>query len=113
MHVMAARRAFDQALELDPGNARLYSQRGYTYRLTEAGADLVAAWDALKKQNDAANQPAAKLTRQMSEMLTHSGFTIVVDTGSDGENTIALRRRVDSGPRMRLAAGGCGVRTAA
>src|ERR1700721_2123171 len=47
--------------------------------------------------NDAAHQPADKLARQMSEMLTHSGFTTVVDTGSDGENTIALRRRVESG----------------
>jgi imidazolonepropionase-like amidohydrolase len=47
--------------------------------------------------NEAANQPADKLARQISEMLTHSGFTTVVDTGSDGENTIALRRRVDSG----------------
>ena len=47
--------------------------------------------------NEAANQPAEKLARQMSEMLTHSGFTTVVDTASDGENTIALRRRVDSG----------------
>jgi imidazolonepropionase-like amidohydrolase len=49
------------------------------------------------KWNDAANQPADKLARQMSEMLTHSGFTTVVDTASDGENTIALRRRVESG----------------
>jgi imidazolonepropionase-like amidohydrolase len=49
------------------------------------------------KWNDAANQPAATLTRQMSEMLTHSGFTTVVDTASDGENTTALRRRVQSG----------------
>ena len=49
------------------------------------------------KWNDAAHQPAEKLARQMSEMLTHSGFTTVVDTGSDGENTIALRRRVESG----------------
>jgi imidazolonepropionase-like amidohydrolase len=47
--------------------------------------------------NDAANQPADKLARQIREMLTHSGFTTVVDTASDGENTIALRRRVDSG----------------
>jgi imidazolonepropionase-like amidohydrolase len=47
--------------------------------------------------NEAANQPADKLARQMSEMLTHSGFTTVVDTGSDRENTIALRRRVESG----------------
>jgi imidazolonepropionase-like amidohydrolase len=49
------------------------------------------------KWNDAANQPADKLTRQMSDMVTHSGFTTVVDAGSDGENTIALRRRVESG----------------
>ncbi len=47
--------------------------------------------------NNAANQPADKLTRQMSDMVTHSGFTTVVDTGSDGENTIALRRRMESG----------------
>lgn len=49
------------------------------------------------KWNDAAHQPAEKLARQIAEMLTHSGFTTVVDTGSDGENTVALRRRVDSG----------------
>jgi imidazolonepropionase-like amidohydrolase len=59
------------------------------------------------KWNEGANQPAAKLARQMSEMLTHSGFTTVVDTGSDRENTIALRRRVDSGevlgPRIMTA----------
>jgi imidazolonepropionase-like amidohydrolase len=57
--------------------------------------------------NDAANQPADKLARQMSEMLTHSGFTTVVDTASDRENTIALRRRVESGevlgPRILTA----------
>ncbi len=59
------------------------------------------------KWNEAASQPADKLARQMSEMLTHSGFTTVVDTGSDRENTIALRRRVDSGevpgPRILTA----------
>jgi imidazolonepropionase-like amidohydrolase len=49
------------------------------------------------KWNEAANQPADKLARQMREMLTHSGFTTVVDTGSDRENTIALRRRVNGG----------------
>ena len=49
------------------------------------------------KWDDAANQPADKLGRQMIEMVTHSGFTTVVDTGSDGENTVALRRRVESG----------------
>ncbi len=49
------------------------------------------------KWSDAAHQPVEKLARQMSEMVTHSGFTTVVDTGSDVENTIALRRRVQSG----------------
>jgi imidazolonepropionase-like amidohydrolase len=49
------------------------------------------------KWNDAAHQPAEKLTHQLGEMLTHSGFTTVVDTGSDVENTVALRRRVESG----------------
>jgi hypothetical protein len=41
------------------------------------------------KWNDAANQPAEKLARQMIEMVTRSGFATVVDTGSDGENTVA------------------------
>ena len=49
------------------------------------------------KWDDAAHQPAEKLTAQIEAMLTHSGFTTVVDTGSDGENTIALRRRIESG----------------
>jgi len=57
--------------------------------------------------DDAATQPREKLTRQMSDMLTHSGFTTVVDTGSDGKNTVALRRRVESGeipgPRILTA----------
>jgi imidazolonepropionase-like amidohydrolase len=57
--------------------------------------------------SDAAHQPAEKLNAYLSEMLTHSGFTTVVDTGSDGANTIALRRRVDSGevsgPRILTA----------
>jgi imidazolonepropionase-like amidohydrolase len=59
------------------------------------------------KWDGAANQPADKLARQVTEMLTHSGFTTVVDTGSDGENTLALRRRVESGevpgPRIMTA----------
>jgi imidazolonepropionase-like amidohydrolase len=49
------------------------------------------------KWNDAANQSAEHLTRQLAEMVTHSGFTTVVDCGSDGENTVALRRRAVSG----------------
>jgi len=49
------------------------------------------------KWDDAAHQPAEKLAGQIEAMLTHSGFTTVVDTGSDGENTIALRKRIESG----------------
>jgi imidazolonepropionase-like amidohydrolase len=49
------------------------------------------------KWNDAANLPADKLTRQLQEMLTHSGFTTVVDTTSSPVSTPALRRRIESG----------------
>ncbi|GGG77824.1 amidohydrolase family protein [Edaphobacter dinghuensis] len=49
------------------------------------------------KWADAAHLPAEQLTRQLQEMLTHSGFTTVVDLGSDPSNTIALRRRIESG----------------
>ena len=30
-------------------------------------------------------------------MLTHSGFTTVVDVASDASNTVPLRRRIESG----------------
>jgi imidazolonepropionase-like amidohydrolase len=46
---------------------------------------------------DAAHLPADQLSKQMREMLTHSGFTTVVDTASDPENTLALRRRIERG----------------
>jgi len=44
-----------------------------------------------------AQLPANRLTQQMREMLTHSGFTTVVDTASDPGNTVALRSRIESG----------------
>jgi imidazolonepropionase-like amidohydrolase len=51
--------------------------------------------------------PAAQLSRDMRAMLTHSGFTTVVDTASDVSNTVVLRRRVQSaevaGPRIYTA----------
>ena len=59
--------------------------------------------------SSAATAPAAGLTQAMQKMLTHSGFTSVVDLASDTLNTSALRRRVESGevlgPRI-LTAGG-------
>ena len=63
------------------------------------------------KWDDAARQSADKLTGQIQEMLTHSGFTTVVDTGSDGENTIALRRRIESGevPGPRIYTSGAPI----
>lgn len=49
------------------------------------------------KWDDAARQPASKLAAQLQSMLTRSGFTTIVDTGSVLANTIALRRRIESG----------------
>jgi len=58
----------------------------------------------------AARAPAARLERQLTEMLTRHGFTSVVDTGSDPRSTISLRRRIDSGelagPSIRTAGSG-------
>lgn len=43
------------------------------------------------------HQSASQLTSQLQQMLTHSGFTTVVDTGSDPVDTVALRHRIQSG----------------
>jgi imidazolonepropionase-like amidohydrolase len=55
----------------------------------------------------AAGAPASVLQEHMQEMLTRWGFTTVWDLGSDPVNSLALRRRVDSGevlgPRILLA----------
>jgi len=45
----------------------------------------------------AATAPAARLSRQLREMLLRYGFVHVVDTGSWLENTLALRRRIERG----------------
>lgn len=51
--------------------------------------------------------PAAQLTSQLQEMLTRYGFTSVVDTASEPANTIAIRKRIESGevagPRILTA----------
>lgn len=49
------------------------------------------------KWTNAMTLPASQLTKQLQEMLTKSGFTTVVDIGSDPDNTIAIRRRIESG----------------
>lgn len=62
---------------------------------------IEAAW------NNAASAPAAPLEKRMQEMLTRWGFTTVWDLGSEPGNTLALRKRVESGevpgPTMLLA----------
>lgn len=56
---------------------------------------------------DAGKQPAGTLTNHLREMVTRYGFTTVVDTASDLDNTTALRRRIESaevlGPRVLTA----------
>jgi imidazolonepropionase-like amidohydrolase len=63
------------------------------------------------KWADAASQPAEKLAQQLREMLTLSGFTTVVDTASIPDNTVALRRRIESGEMMgpRIYTAGAGL----
>jgi imidazolonepropionase-like amidohydrolase len=55
----------------------------------------------------AATAPAAELKNHMQEMLTRWGFTTVWDLGSDPDNTLALRARVDTGevpgPKILMA----------
>jgi len=55
----------------------------------------------------AASAPAAKLESLMQEMLTRWGFTTVWDLGSDPQNTLALRKRVEAGevpgPKILMA----------
>lgn len=59
------------------------------------------------KWGNAATLPVAQLTAQLREMLGRSGFTAVVDTGSDPRDTTALRGRIESGevsgPRIYTA----------
>jgi imidazolonepropionase-like amidohydrolase len=56
---------------------------------------------------DAANVPASKLEAHMQEMLTRWGVTTVWDLGSDPNNTMAIRRRVEvgevTGPKILMA----------
>lgn len=56
---------------------------------------------------NAASAGADKLENHMQEMLTRWGFTTVWDLGSDPNNTLALRRRVEAGevpgPRILMA----------
>lgn len=56
---------------------------------------------------NADDTPAAKLRAHMQEMLTGWGFTSVWDLGSNPQNTLTIRKRVESGevpgPRILMA----------
>lgn len=57
--------------------------------------------------SDAAQIPASQLASQLREMFTRYGFTTVVDAGSLIDNTVASRKRIESGevpgPRILTA----------
>jgi imidazolonepropionase-like amidohydrolase len=58
-----------------------------------------------RKWANAAAIPAPELTRQLQDMFTRYGFTSAFDTGSPWENTLRIRKRIESGevlgPRIR------------
>lgn len=60
------------------------------------------------KWADAAHLPAAQLAGDLRRMLAGQGFTSVVDMGSLLSNTLALRRRIESGevPGPRIITAG-------
>lgn len=47
--------------------------------------------------SDARQRPAAELDTALTRMLTRYGFTTVFDVTSDGDNTLALRNRIEKG----------------
>jgi imidazolonepropionase-like amidohydrolase len=57
--------------------------------------------------HDASHASADQIEAHMQEMLTRRGFTTVWDLGSEPDNTLALRRRIEageiSGPQILMA----------
>jgi imidazolonepropionase-like amidohydrolase len=62
------------------------------------------------KWNDAEKLLPATLSQQLADMFSRYGFTTVVDLGSFLENTVAIRKRIESGevtgPKILTAGGG-------
>ena len=52
------------------------------------------------KFSQAESRPAGELNAALRDMLTRRGFTTVLDTASDVDNTVALRARIESGDVM-------------
>jgi imidazolonepropionase-like amidohydrolase len=84
-------------------------------RVIDAGGLIVTAgfWNCHvhftePKWLNAAGQEEAALVGHLRDMVTSHGFTSVLDTGSDPNVTLALRRRIEggmAGPRILLAGG--------
>ncbi len=96
---------------VSPGDAKVGIPRSAT-RLPCAGKVVVAGfWNSHvhfeSGWEGAANRPAAELEDRLRQMLTRWGFTTVWDLGSNPEDTLALRRRVEAGeiagPRILMA----------
>lgn len=87
-----------------------------TTKLTCAGCYVFAGfWNSHihftePKWATVATDQAVAVTQELQAMLTHSGFSTVVDLASDIRSTSALRRRVESGevlgPRIFTAGSG-------
>ncbi len=86
--------------------------RGTTVLACDGCVVLAGFWNAHvhftePQWRDVAHLAPEVLEQQLQDMLTHAGFTSVVDTGSDLGVTGELRRRIErgdvAGPRIRTA----------
>ena len=87
-----------------PMNARIIDCKGM---VVVAGFQNSHVHFTEDKWADAVGQPTSKLAAQLQAMLTGYGFTTVVDTASLLANTLAIRRRIETGevagPRILTA----------
>jgi imidazolonepropionase-like amidohydrolase len=90
-----------------PAGAKILDCKGLV--VTAGFQNSHVHFDQPDKWTDAANIAAPKLAQRLADMLTRYGFTTAVDTGSLLSNTVAIRKRIESGevrgPRI-LTAGG-------
>jgi imidazolonepropionase-like amidohydrolase len=87
---------------VDAGGGGPHKLPSATLRLDCAGKVVVAGfWNShvhfAAGWQDAATAPADRLEARTRDMLTRWGFTTVWDLGSEPDNTLALRRRVEAG----------------
>ncbi|MGH7480543.1 MAG: amidohydrolase family protein [Longimicrobiales bacterium] len=101
----------------DVGPAGEIAARGAAKLEACDGGTLVAGFQnshvhfTEQKFADAEDRPAAELGAAVEDMLTRFGYTTVIDTASDIDNTAALRARIDGGeiPGPRILTAGFGI----